>query len=211
VRLPAEFIRDQALAVSGLLARRIGGPSVHPYQPGSLYEGIVVGAEYPGTQWQTGTGEDLYRRSLYTFWKRTMPHPAMTAFDAPDREFCTVRRSRTNTPLQALTLWNEPGLVEAARHLGTVMLREGGTDDAGRVTHAFRRATGRRPGAEEVRVLTRALAGLRAEFSAQPEDAMKLLAVGASPVDPAFPPAELAAAAGVASMILSLDETVTKN
>jgi hypothetical protein len=211
VRLPAELIRDQALAVSGLLTPRIGGPSVYPYQPDKLYEGIVVGAEYPGTKWLLSSGADLYRRSLYTFWKRTMPHPAMTAFDAPDREFCTVRRSRTNTPLQALVLWNEPGQLEAARHLAGRMLREGGADDAARAAYGFRQATGRRPTAEETGVLVRSLGKLRADFAARPEEAEAYLKAGASPVDASLPPVELAAAMGVASMILSLDETVTKN
>jgi hypothetical protein len=211
VRLPAELIRDQALAVSGLLTPRIGGPSVYPYQPDKLYEGIVVGAEYPGTKWLLSSGADLYRRSLYTFWKRTMPHPAMTAFDAPDREFCTVRRSRTNTPLQALVLWNEPGQLEAARYLAGRMLREGGADDAARVASGFRSATGRRPTAAEARVLVQSLGKLRADFAAHPDEAARYLKVGASPVDTNLPPVELAAAMGVASMILSLDETVTKN
>jgi hypothetical protein len=210
-RLPAEMLRDQALAVSGLLAPRIGGPSVFPYQPESLYEGIVVGAEYPGTKWTLSTGDDLYRRSLYTFWKRTMPHPAMTSFDSPDREFCTVRRSRTNTPLQALILWNEPGFLEAARHLGARMLREGGVTDASRVAFAFRHATGRAPRGEEIAVLTKSLAQLRAEYAAEPREAEKLLQVGTSDPDEMFAAPELAAAANVASIILSLDETVTKN
>jgi hypothetical protein len=211
VRLPAELIRDQALAIAGLLAPRLGGPSVFPYQPEKLYEGIVVGAAYPGTVWTPSNGPDLHRRSLYTFWKRTVPHPAMIAFDAPDREFCTVRRSRTNTPLQALALWNEPGLVEAARHLGARMLREGGADDATRVAFAFRCATGRAPRANESRVLAAALARFRIDFSTTPADAAALLRVGATAADPSLPPAELAAAASVASMILSLDETITKN
>ena len=211
VRLPAELIRDQALAVSGLLTPRIGGPSVYPYQPDKLYEGIVVGAEYPGTKWLISAGGDLYRRSLYTFWKRTMPHPAMTAFDSPDREFCTVRRSRTNTPLQALVLWNEPGYLEAARHLATRMLREGGADAAARLTFGFHHATGRRPSAEETRVLLGSFAKLRADFAARPDEAAGLLKVGASPVDASLPPVEFAATMSVASMLLSLDETVTKN
>ena len=181
MRLPAELIRDQALAISGLLVPRIGGPSVHPYQPEKLYEGIVVGAEYPGTKWTPSTGEGLYRRSLYTFWKRTMPHPAMTGFDAPDREFCTVRRSRTNTPLQALTLWNEPGYLEAARQLGARVLREGGAGDRAQAIYAFRLATGRRPNGSEARLLTDTFARLRADFAAHPDDAAKLIGVGASP------------------------------
>ncbi len=210
VRLPAELIRDQALAVAGLLEARIGGPSVFPYQPEKLYEGIVVGAEYPGTKWLLSTGPDLYRRSLYTFWKRTITHPAMTSFDAPDREFCTVRRSRTNTPLQALTLWNEPGYVEAARQLGARMLREA-ADDAARVRLAFRCATARQPSADETLVLTTALQRMRGEFAAHPDDAGRLLRVGAMPADPLLNPTELSAATSVASMILSLDETITKN
>lgn len=211
MRLPAELIRDQALAVSGLLKPRIGGPSVYPYQPEKLYDGVVVGTEYPGSRWQQSIGDDLYRRSLYTFWKRTVTHPAMLTFDAPDREFCTARRSRTNTPLQALLLWNEPGYLEAARQLGTRMLREGGADDAARVTFAFQLATGRHPRAEETRVLTTAFSRLRDDFCTDGEDASAFVNVGASPVDATLPPAELAAATGVASMILNLDETLTKN
>ncbi len=211
LRLPAELIRDQALAISGLLAARLGGPSVYPYQPDKLYDGIVVGTLYPGSRWDQSAGDDLYRRSLYTFWKRTVPHPAMRTFDAPDREFCTVRRSRTNTPLQALALWNEPGYVEAARQLGARMLREGGAGDEARVAFAFRLSTGRRPTAAEIRVLTTALANLRKDFSEHADDAKALLAVGASPADSTLNPADLAAATSVASMILNLDETITKN
>ncbi len=211
VRLPAELIRDQALAVSGLLSPHLGGPSVYPYQPEKLYQGIVVDAPYPSTKWGVSTGEELHRRSLYTFWKRTIPHPAMTTFDSPDREFCTVRRARTNTPLQALTLWNEPGYLEAARRLGTRMLREGGADDSARVAFAFRLATGRRPTPSETGVLTKTLSRLRADFVAHGSDAYTYVNTGASPLDATLPPAELAATTAVASMILSLDETITKN
>lgn len=211
VRLPAELIRDQALAVSGLLSPHLGGPSVYPYQPEKLYEGIVVDAPYPSTKWGVSTGEELHRRSLYTFWKRTVPHPAMITFDSPDREFCTVRRARTNTPLQALTLWNEPGYLEAARQLGTRMLREGGADDSARVAFAFRLATGRRPKSSETAVLTNTLARLRTDFTANGSDAYAFVKTGASPMDAQLPPAELAATTAVASMILSLDETITKN
>lgn len=211
VRLPAEVIRDQALAISGLLSPRLGGPSVYPYQPEKFYDGVVVGAAYPGTIWTQGSGEDLYRRSLYTFWKRTVPHPAMTTLDAPDREFCTARRSRTNTPLQALLLWNEPGYVEAARHLAGRMIKEGGTDDTSQVIYGFRLATCRAPSAEEVQILSNSLAALRSDFNRNSADADALLKVGASPNDPAIPAIDLAAATGVASMILSLDETITKN
>jgi len=211
VRLPAELIRDQALAISGLLTSQIGGPSVYPYQPDKLYEGIVVDAPYPSTKWGVSIGADLHRRSLYTFWKRTIPHPAMTTFDAPDREFCSVRRARTNTPLQALALWNEPGYLESARQLGTRMIREGGPDDSARVAFAFRLATGRRPQSTETAVLSQTLAQLRTEFTANGSDAYAFVKTGASPMDPLLPPAELAAHTAVASMILSLDETITKN
>ncbi|MBP7140654.1 MAG: DUF1553 domain-containing protein [Opitutaceae bacterium] len=212
VRLPAELIRDQALAVSGLLAARIGGPSVFPYQPEGLYDSIVVDAPYPGTKWLLGSGEDLHRRSLYTFWKRTMPHPMMLALDAPDREFCTVRRSRTNTPLQALALWNETGYVEAARRLATRMMREGGPDDSARAAFAFQASTGRRPGDAELQVILKTWEKVRTDFAAHPADAETFVAhTGASAIDAMIPPVELAAATSVASMILSLDETLTKD
>ena len=211
VRLTSEQIRDQALSVSGLLAEKIGGPSVRPYQPDSLYKGIVVDAPYPSTTWELGKGDELYRRSLYTFWKRTVPHPAMLTFDSPDREFCSARRSRTNTPLQALVLWNETGYLESSRKLGERMLKEGGADDASRAAFAFRLATGRAPRAEESAILTRTYAKLRADFAARPADAAKLIQVGASAPDPQLPAVELAAAGGVANLILTLDETITKN
>ncbi len=211
VRLPAELIRDQALAVSGLLVPELGGPSVFPYQPEKLYEGIVVGANYPGTKWEESAGAGRYRRSLYTFWKRTVPHPAMTTFDAPDREFCTVRRARTNTPLQALALWNEPGYFEAARRLGVRMLQTGGPDDAARAAWGFRVATGRVPRPEETAVLVRSWQALRRDYAADPDGAAKLLQVGAAAPEPGLPAVEQAAAAAVASMLLSLDETITKN
>ena len=211
VRLTSEQIRDQALAVSGLLAEKIGGPSVRPYQPESLYKGIVVDAPYPSTTWELGKGDEIYRRSLYTFWKRTVPHPAMLTFDSPDREFCSARRSRTNTPLQALVLWNETGYLESSRKLGERMLKEGGADDTSRATFAFRLATGRAPRAAETEVLTRTYAKLRADFAARPDDAAKLIKVGVSVPDPALSAVELAAAGGVANLILTLDETITKN
>jgi hypothetical protein len=211
VRLTSEQIRDQALAVSGLLAEKLGGPSVRPYQPEGLYKGIVVDAPYPSTTWELGKGDELYRRSLYTFWKRTVPHPAMLTFDSPDREFCSARRSRTNTPLQALVLWNETGYLEASRKLGERMLKEGGDDDASRSAFAFRLAVGRTPKPAESEVLTRTFAQLRADYAARPDEAAKLIKVGASPADPKLPAGELAAATGVANLILTLDETITKN
>jgi hypothetical protein len=185
LRLPAEFIRDQALALSGLLRERIGGPSVFPYQPAGLYDGIVVGADYPGTKWKESTGDDLFRRSLYTFWKRTVPHPVMLTFDAPDREVCIVRRARTNTPLQALALMNEPAFDEAARQLGERMREEGGSDDEARLRWGFRLATAREPNPEELRELQGALDDARHTGSANPYGT-------------------------VGSILLNLDETITR-
>ena len=147
-RLPAEFIRDQALAVSGLLDRRIGGASVSPYQPPGLWEELA--SREDGKNWTAKTytqshGADLYRRTMYTFWKRTSPPPTLITFNAPDRETCTVRRATTNTPLQALVLLNDPTYVEASRKLAERILVEcGGTTDE-RIALAFRLATARAP------------------------------------------------------------------
>jgi hypothetical protein len=185
LRLPAEFLRDQALALSGLLREHVGGPSVFPYQPAGLYDGLVVGADYPGTKWTESTGDDLFRRSLYTFWKRTVPHPAMITFDAPDREVCTVRRARTNTPLQALVLMNEPAFDEAARRLGERMQAEGGADDQARLRWGFHLVTARDPGPEEMRELGRAL-----------DDARRHKTANVYGV--------------VGSILLNLDETITR-
>ena len=208
-RLPAEILRDQALAVSGLLKNRLGGPSVYPYQPEDLYKGIVVAADYPGTRYVVSKGDDLYRRSLYTFWKRTVPHPAMTVFDAPDREFCVVRRSTTNTPLQALTLLNNPIFVEAARKLAERSIREGGATAGARVRFAFRLATGRAPDAEEQKLLVDRLAEMLAAYRADEPAARALVGVGASGSDRSIALSELAAYTALANIILNLDEVLT--
>ena len=210
LRLPAETIRDQALALAGLLSDRVGGPSVRPYQPEDLYEGIVVGATYPGTTWVQSEGEDLYRRSLYTFWKRTLPHPAMTVFDAPDREFCTVQRSTTNTPLQALTLMNDPTFVEAARNLAERVLRESSPERPQRISLLFKLATGRPPAPAELSVLSESFEQLRESFVGAEAEANALLEVGASAPDAGIDPGELAAYAALANLILNLDEVITK-
>ena len=209
-RLPAELLRDQALFLSGLLKNRLGGPSVYPYQPEDLYKGIVVAANYPGTKYVQSTGDDLYRRSLYTFWKRTMPHPEMTIFDAPDREFCIVRRAVTNTPLQALTLLNDPGFIEAARKLAERAFHEGGSSPEARLAFLFRTATGRGPQSGELRVLTETLDKMLKEYRSDEKGAKALLSAGASPVDGSISASELAAYAAVANMVLNLDEVVTK-
>ena len=207
-RLPAEAIRDLALEASGLLSYRVGGPSARPYQPEGLYEGIVVGEAFPGTTWKQGTGEELYRRSVYTFWKRTVPHPAMTAFDAPDREICTARRSSTNTPIQALTLMNAPTFTDAARHLAAHALRHAGERPGARTALLFELATGRRPKPEELQVLLDSLAHIRMSYRDDPTAARDTAAaaVGAD----ADPAAEVAAYTALASLILNLDEVITK-
>jgi hypothetical protein len=208
-RLAAEMIRDQALAVSGLLVPRLGGPPVYPYQPAGLYENMIPQADYPGTTYAESTGDDLYRRSVYTFWKRTVPHPTLSTFDSPDREFCTARRSITNTPLQAMVLMNDPTYLEAARKLAARMLAEGGDGDEQRLAWGFELLTARRPDAAELATLVRLLESQRGEFAtAAPAG---LLKAGAAKPNDAVPPAELAAYASVASMLLNLDEAITRN
>jgi hypothetical protein len=209
-RLPAEVLRDQALQFAGLLKNEVGGPPVFPYQPKDLYKGIVVAADYPGTRWVESSGDGLYRRSLYTFWKRTVPHPTMTVFDAPDREFCIVRRSTTNTPLQALTLLNDPIFVEAARKLAERAWREGGSSPASRVAWAFRVATGRGADDVETQTLLKTYEQMRQVYGADGAAAKALLEVGASKADAAIPVAELGAYTAVTNVILNLDEVITK-
>jgi hypothetical protein len=209
-RLPGEIIRDQALLISGLLKPRLGGPSVFPYQTPDLYKGIVVAADYPGTKYIESKGDDLYRRSLYTFWKRTVPHPTMIVFDAPDREFCIVRRSTTNTPLQALTLLNDPIYVEAARKLAERAVHEGGATPEARMEYAFRLATGRAPGDAEKQILRKTFDQMLTAYRADEQGARSFLSVGASPSDASIPVSELAAYAAVANMILNMDEVITK-
>src|SRR5262249_25162945 len=136
VRLDAEMIRDNALAVSGLLSRKIGGPSVRPYQPPGLWEQIALGGGHRRQTHVPGKGDEVDRRGIYTYWKRSLHHPSLAAFDAPSRELCTATRPRTNTPLQALVLLNDPTYVEAARALAQRVLREGGLDLSGRLTYA---------------------------------------------------------------------------
>jgi hypothetical protein len=207
-RLPAEVVRDNALAVSGLLVERVGGPSVKPYQPPGLWEQLAGGAgEGPYVQ---DKGANLYRRSLYIYRKRTVPHPALTTFDAPSREVCQVKRPRTNTPLQALELLNDVTYVEAARKLAQLMLTEGGGTPEERLTYAFRRATARAPGAAERAALLRGLERYRQTFQADKDAAARLIRHGDSPPDAGLDPAELAAYTAAAGVILNLDETVTK-
>ncbi len=208
-RMDAEMVRDSALATSGLLDQRIGGKSVKPYQPSGLWEAISYTSSNTAN-FKKDEGNDLYRRGLYTFWKRTSPPPSMITFDAPSRESCTVSRSRTNTPLQALVLMNDEQYVEAARNFARRILKEGGTTPEARMVFAFRLATSRKPRADEVEVLNRVLQQQLEDFRADKEASEKLLQVGDSPRDPSFDAPELAAWTMIANVLLNLDETVTK-
>ncbi len=207
-RLQSEFLRDQALAASELLVTKIGGPSVKPYHPAGLYEQITAGS---GTNsYVEGTGQDLYRRSLYTYWKRSVPNPAMLAFDAPFREACALRRPRTNTPLQALNLMNDPTYVEAARFLAVRMLTDAGTDLKSQLEYGFRLILARSPQPAELAVLSAAFQRAQADFAADTKAAAELLQVGARRSPEQLDPVALAAMSLVASTILNGDEAVTK-
>jgi hypothetical protein len=204
-RLTAEMLRDQALAVSGLLTEKLGGPSVKPYQPDGLWS-VAMGSPH----YDRSRGPDLYRRSLYTFWKRTVPHPAMVAFDAAARNVCIVRRQSTSTPLQALALLNDPQIVEAARFLGQRMLKEGGTTARERVAWVFCATTGRAATDREVIILARLFAEQRELFQRDPKAAAKLLAVGDGRNDAKLDPVEAAASTVLALTILNHDEAVMR-
>jgi hypothetical protein len=212
LRLQAEFIRDQALAISGLLNEEIGGHSVSPYQPPGLWEELMSredGKNFTAQTYVQSHGKDLYRRTMYTFWKRTSPPPTLITFDAPDREICTVRRARTNTPLQALVLMNDPTYMESSRKLAERLMTEAaGTEQ--RITLAFRLAMARRPKPAEIAVLTKIFDKELSVCHKDEKAALKLLRVGESKRDDKLDIAELAAWTTVASMILNLDETVTK-
>jgi len=210
MRLPAEMIRDTALAASGLLNGQIGGPSVLPYQPKGLWEEMAFGEGYSAQSYVQSEGKDLYRRGMYTFWKRTVPPASLATFDAPDREKCTARRALTNTPLQALVLLNDPTYVEAARALAERALREGGKDEKSRLEYAFRLATARKPTGKETGVLRKLLEGRLDGFRRDRGAAAKLLRVGESARDERLDPVEVAAWTTVTSVILNLDETITK-
>jgi hypothetical protein len=184
---------------------------VFPYQPPDLYNGIVVAADYPGTKYELSQGEDLHRRSLYTFWKRTVPHPTMSTFDAPDREFCTARRSITNTPLQALALMNDPIFLEAAGALGQRMLAEGGATDEARLAWGFELLTGRAPSGAEIARLLSLLEDQRSEFAAGPKPPEGLLEFAGRESAGGATASDRAAYASLASLLLNLDESLTRN
>jgi len=199
----AEQIRDSALAASGLLNRTIGGPSVKPYQPADLWEQAGTGKTY-----KQDTGDKLYRRSLYTFWRRTSPPPSMVTFDAMSREVCTAKRDVTATPLQSLVLLNDPQFVEAARVLAEQLLKRFPRDGAARNREAFRSLTGRLPDQTESSTLARVFAEQQDLFGRNPDDAKLLLGTGESRWDDALPRAEFAAMTTVVSAIMNFDEFV---
>jgi len=207
-RLDAEAVRDSALFVSGLLSPKIGGKGVKPYQPENIWEPVAFGGSNTKNYIQDH-GESLYRRSLYTFWKRTAPPPNMTSFDAPNRESYCLRRERSNTPLQALTLMNDVQFFEAARHYAQKVIQSTASTDA-RITALFRTATGRFPNAQEAEIIRQSFEKHLAAYTAKPEEAKKAISYGESKPDEKLNPAELAAWTMVANLVMNLDEVVTK-
>ena len=205
-RLPAETVRDNALAIAGLLDRELGGPSVFPPQP----EGIWA-ATYNSDAWRTDRGPARYRRGLYTFLRRTAPYPTFLMFDATSREVTCTRRARTNTPLQALAVLNDPAFVEAAGGLAARMLAEGGTGDRERLAHGMRLCVARRPAVEEVDILTQLLGAERERYRADPEAAQRLVAAAGPEAQAPAEASELAPWIVVANALLNLDETLSKD
>ena len=208
-RLDAEIIRDQALYVSGLMHGVLGGPSVKPYQPAGLWKPVGFGGSNTSV-FKQDSGEKLYRRSMYTFWKRTSPPPSMTTFDAPDRETCQVRRARTNTPLQALVLMNDVQFIEAARKFAERILRNGGESDEQRLVYAFRSIVGRRPSTGELEKLLVFQADYRQQFGQDETAVTQFLSAGESPRDESLDASDLAAWSMLAHLLMNLSETITK-
>ncbi|MCW3051557.1 MAG: hypothetical protein JWN14_727 [Chthonomonadales bacterium] len=207
-RLPAELIRDQALAISGLLTEQVGGPSVHPYQPDGIWDEV---SSYGNLHnYKHDMGANLYRRSFYTIWKRTAAPPLMSLLDVPGREVCRVRRSRTDTPLQALALLNDVTFVEASRALAQHLLTEGGATPETRLAYAFRRTLGRPPTAAETQILAAGIQKRLAHYRADTASALKLVSIGDTPRDPKMDVPELAAYTMTCSVLLNMDETLTK-
>ncbi len=208
-RLTGELVRDQALAVSGLLVKKVGGPSTRPYMPVGVWSETN---RYGNLRnYKADSGDGLYRRSMYTIWKRTAAPPSMLLFDAPNREICTPKRARTNTPLQALAMMNEVTYVEAARALAQRMMKEGGDTVESRLTLGFRLAAGHKPNQETLAILKTGLERRRKEFEQAPERAKALITQGTSKPDPSLDVHELAAYSATASILLNLDRVVTKD
>ena len=206
-RLTPEMIRDQALAASGLLVERFGGPAIRPYEPASSWDGGQGGGNL--NNYTPATDDGLWRRGVYVVWKRTQPPPSMVAFDAPSREFCTVRRLRTNTPLQALTTFNDLTTSVAARVLAVRIIGEAATPEE-RLRLAMRHVLGRRPDASELEILVAGLKRRLDRYAADPAAAKAVLAVGTPAPPPTLAPAELAAYAQTCALLLNLDETLTR-
>jgi hypothetical protein len=208
-RMDAEMVRDYALAASGLLVPHIGGPSVRPYQPEGVWEAVaMIGSNT--RDYRRDDGRSLYRRSMYTFWKRAAPPASMEILNAPNRETCTVRRERTNTPLQALVTLNDPQFVEAARHLAQSALQStGGKSEAG-IDFMARRLLARPLRPEEVKVVSGVLNDLLAHYKSHADEAKKLIAVGESKADPALDAGTLAAWTMLANELFNLDEVLNK-
>jgi hypothetical protein len=203
--LQAEQIRDGALAASGLLNRTIGGPSVKPYQPAGLWEASGTGKTYTQDH-----GDKLYRRSLYTFWRRTAPPPSMLTFDALTREVCTAKRETTTTPLQALVLLNDPQFIEAARVLGGRLLKSFPNDSDARTNEAFRSLTGRLPDEKEMTVLQQLFDEQKSFYTKETAAAEKILATGESKWDASLPRADFAATTMLVCAIMNFDEFVVE-
>ena len=208
-RLDAEVVRDNALAVSGLLYTKVGGPSVKPPQPGGLWKAVGFTGSNTDTFVQDTGPDKVYRRSLYTFWKRTAPPPQMNILDAPSREACTIRRERTNTPMQALMLMNDPQFFEAARAFAERAIKEGGTPEA-RIAYLFEAATARLPKPVEAELLQKTFQAHYQELKADPEAAKALITVGESAPDETLDAVEVAAWTMIANLILNLDEVLNK-
>lgn len=207
-RLNAEQIRDAALQISGLLVDDIGSPrSVKPYQPAGYWKHL----NFPKREYHADTGREQYRRGVYTYWCRTFPHPSLTTFDAPGREECTAERPRSNTPLQALVLLNDPSYVEAARGFATRMMMEGGSSPNSRIQWAFREALSREPTGAELKILRDVAHHHARRYASAPEAAQSLLNVGQSPTPEGADTAELATWTSVARVILNLHEFITRS
>ena len=208
-RMDGEMVRDYALAASGLLVAKLGGPSVKPYQPDGVWDAVAM-PESNTRNYKSDSGEGLYRRSLYTFWKRAAPPASMEIFNAPSRELCTVRRERTNTPLQALVTLNDIQFVEAARHLAQIALQSGGASAEARIDFLSRRLIARPFSPPEMAVANASLAELSAHYEANVEDAKQLIAFGESKADPALDPKQLAAYTMLTNQLMNLDEVLSK-
>jgi hypothetical protein len=206
--LDAEIIRDYALAASGILANAIGGPSVKPYQPEGVWEAVAMDGS-DTRFYKQDSGDGLYRRSLYTFWKRSAPPASMDIFNAPTRENCTLRRERTNTPLQALVTMNDPQFVEAARVLAARAMENAIEFDA-QLDYIATRLLARTLTLKEKQIAKRSLDGFRAQYQKNPADAAALLNIGARKPNPSLPPVELAALTMLTSQFLNLDEVLNQ-